>query len=77
MKPASKLAEIKKTPIARNPSTKAKNSLQRNSPYGLVSAIHKPKHQKQPSEEILFRPIMVTFIPISSTEVTLKPDYPI
>ena len=78
MKPIQKLAEIKKNPINRNSSTKSKASAQRASPYGLVSAVQKSKHSKQQSlEDITLRPIMVTFIPISNSEVTLKPDYPI
>ena len=76
MKPAQKLADIKKNIVARNPSTKAKATGQRNSPYSL-NGVQKPKHLKQNSEEISFRPIMVTFIPTSNSEVTLKPDYPI
>lgn len=75
MKPGQKLAEIKKNIVARNPSTKAKASAQRTSPYSL-NGIQKPKHIKQNSEEISFRPIMVTFIPTSTSEITLKPDYP-
>ena len=78
MKPAQKLAEIKKAPIARNSSTKGKISLQRNSPYAPISGVFKPKIRgQQLPEEQVFRPIMVTFVPISSTEIVLKPDYPL
>ncbi|OMJ80016.1 hypothetical protein SteCoe_19839 [Stentor coeruleus] len=78
MKPSQKLADIKKNPATRNPSSKGKNSLQRTSPYGLVSAVPKAKHQRQQvSEDLAFRPIMVTFIPSANSEITLKPDYPV
>lgn len=77
MKPIQKLAEIKKTSATRNPSSKTKNPVQRTSPYGLVSAVHRSKNKGQVSEEISLKPIMVTFVPLSNSEVALKPDYPI
>jgi hypothetical protein len=76
MKPNQKLADIKKNAVVRNPSSKAKASAQRNSPYNVGNAGTKPKHHKQGSEEISFKPIMVTFIPSAHSEVILKPDYP-
>jgi hypothetical protein len=76
MKPILKLAEIKKNTVSRNPSAKLKNSLQRSSPYGLVSATYKTRvHKAQVSDDASFKPIMVAFLPLSNSEIILKPDY--
>lgn len=77
MKPNHKLVDIKKNSVTRGSNSKNKSSLQKNSPYGLIPTTGKIKHHKQlSSEENTFKPIMVTFLPISASEVVLKPDYP-
>ena len=77
MKPNHKLVDIKKNSVTRGSNSKNKSSLQKNSPYGLIPTTGKIKHHKHlSSEENTFKPIMVTFLPISASEVVLKPDYP-